>query len=101
VVRAQRLDDDAVDRLRAADQPVGQASWRQLDDEIVHRAVRSALDDVQRQDVPADLAERRGDGAEHARPVGQHDAQEEGHAGQPAGPCCRGVAARCRVSLHG
>ena len=75
----QRLHDDARDRLRAGDQDVGQATRGQLDEQVVDGSLGPALDDVQADDVAADLADRGRDGAEHAGTVGQDDAQQVRH----------------------
>ena len=84
VVRPDRLDDDARDRLGGRQQPVGEPARRHDDEQVVHRSAGPALHHVQADDVAAGGADRGRDGPQHAGTVGQHDAQQVGHVRQPA-----------------
>jgi len=99
-VRPQGLDHDAPDRLGPGDQDVGEPARRQFDHEVVDGPVGAALDDVEAEDVGAGLTERRRDGAEHPRAVGQHDAQQIRHVASMTQPRCALVAPAWRGERH-
>ncbi len=58
---ADAVDEDAREVLGGGDQGVRHGALRQIDDQIVDRVAGSALDDVERQDVGTDRAERNGE----------------------------------------
>jgi hypothetical protein len=75
----QRLHLHARHRPHRGDQAVGHPVGRQVDDDVVDREAAAALEHVDRHDVDAGSAERRGHCTEEAGPVGHHQAQEIGH----------------------
>ena len=76
--------------LHRGDQAVGQPVRRQVDHDVVHGQTAAALEDVDRDDVDAGRAQRGGDGAEDAGPVGDDQAQEIGHGSSRRRHCWGG-----------
>jgi hypothetical protein len=83
-VRADRLHLDPGHRLGRGDQHVRRATGGQLHRQVVHGQAVRPLDDVHPEDVDTGHAECGGHGAQTARLVRQHDAEQERHAAQPS-----------------
>ena len=91
--RAERLDLTPGHGLGGGDQAVGQPVAGEVDHDVVHGDAATALEDVEGHDVDAGLAQRGGDGAQDAGPVGHHQAQEIGHGSS-------GSSSRCGPDLR-
>ncbi len=68
---------------------VGQPGRGQLDDEVVHGAVRATLDDAKADDVDAGLTQGGRDGAQGAGTVRQDEAQQIRHVVKDAFRACQ------------
>ncbi len=78
-VRADRVHADVGEVFGGGDERVGQRAARDVHHEIVDGESRTPLDDVEREDVRADRAERDGERAEAAGTIGQLDSQQVRH----------------------
>ena len=70
-----RLDPHSGHGLRGGDQHIRLPAGRQRHDDVVHRLVGRTLDDVHREDVGVDQAQRGRHGAQCARPIRKQQAQ--------------------------
>ena len=75
-VRPDGVHPDTVETLGGGDQRVWHGAGRQFDHQVVDGVSRSALDDVERQDVGADRAQGDGKRAEATGPIDQLDLQQ-------------------------
>ena len=84
--RTQGVHDHAVEPLGGRDEGVGEGAVGDVHDDVVDRDTVETVHDVEADDVRVNGSQGHREGAEAARSVGQHDAEEIRHDAHCAAP---------------